>query len=415
MTDARHGRGADALDRPARAEIVRGRGRAAPAPTRPHPPAARRSTARCARSRTTSCAWAASSRTQIRAAIDALVDHDAEAASAVIVGDGRINEAQRHIVVARSPRPSRPSSRSRATCASCCRSTTSRYELERMGDHAGVGRQAGPQAGARAAAQASTSTCPRWASSRPQQVHGVLRALVDIDEARRARSRPGTTRSTPLPPIFDEVARADARRPGQRRARHADPVRGALPRAHRRPGHEHRRGRRVPGHRRHRGPQPVTEPRAPDPGPVRLHRQLGAEHHGRGAAARRTAATDFEVHSAGTEPKGVNPLTMRVLEEAGIDASWARSKSVDRVPRPAVRLRHHRLRPGAPGAARSSPASHESLHWGYEDPAEATGTEDEGWPSFRHDLHPASASGSSSSSRSHCAAATESNAAPTPA
>ncbi|HEY8817528.1 MAG TPA: hypothetical protein VIM25_01755, partial [Candidatus Limnocylindrales bacterium] len=42
-------------------------------------------------------------------------------------------------------------------------------------------------------------------------------------------------------------------------------------------------------------------------------------HHG-GAA--------FEVYSAGTEPKGVNPLTLRVLAEAGIDASFARSKSV---------------------------------------------------------------------------------------
>ena len=29
----------------------------------------------------------------------------------------------------------------------------------------------------------------------------------------------------------------------------------------------------------------------------------------------------FEVHSAGTEPKGVNPLTVRVLADAGIDAS----------------------------------------------------------------------------------------------
>ena len=37
----------------------------------------------------------------------------------------------------------------------------------------------------------------------------------------------------------------------------------------------------------------------------------------------------FEVHSAGTHPKGVNPLTLQVLHDAGLDASWARSKSVD--------------------------------------------------------------------------------------
>ena len=39
------------------------------------------------------------------------------------------------------------------------------YELERMGDHAGQRRQAGPQARPAAAAQAPTSTCPRWPSS----------------------------------------------------------------------------------------------------------------------------------------------------------------------------------------------------------------------------------------------------------
>jgi len=35
--------------------------------------------------------------------------------------------------------------------------------------------------------------------------------------------------------------------------------------------------------------------------------------------------------SAGTEPSGVNPLTVRVLEELGIDTSNLRSKSVEEV------------------------------------------------------------------------------------
>ena len=47
------------------------------------------------------------------------------------------------------------------------------------------------------------------------------------------------------------------------------------------------------------------------------------------ALLRRHGGDRFEVHSAGTEPRGVNPLTLRVLADAGIDASWARSKSVD--------------------------------------------------------------------------------------
>ena len=47
------------------------------------------------------------------------------------------------------------------------------------------------------------------------------------------------------------------------------------------------------------------------------------------AVLRRQGGADFEVFSAGTEPKGVNPYTVRVLADAGIDWSGARSKSVD--------------------------------------------------------------------------------------
>jgi arsenate reductase len=35
------------------------------------------------------------------------------------------------------------------------------------------------------------------------------------------------------------------------------------------------------------------------------------------------------VHSAGTQPKGINPLTLQVLAALGIDASRGHSKSVD--------------------------------------------------------------------------------------
>jgi arsenate reductase len=37
----------------------------------------------------------------------------------------------------------------------------------------------------------------------------------------------------------------------------------------------------------------------------------------------------FEVHSAGTDPAGIHPLTRHVLEEIGIDTSRHRSKHVD--------------------------------------------------------------------------------------
>jgi len=100
------------------------------------------------------------------------------------------------------------------------------------------------------------------------------------------------------------------------------------------------------------------------------------------ALLRQHGGDRFEVHSAGTIPKGINPLTLRVLAEAGIDAPWARSKSVDEYLGQTfdyvitVCDQARQVCPVFPGV-------HESLHWGYEDPAEATGSEDERLAVFR--------------------------------
>lgn len=96
-------------------------------------------------------------------------------------------------------------------------------------------------------------------------------------------------------------------------------------------------------------------------------------HHGKGA---------FEVFSAGTEPKSINPLTLRALAESGIDASFARSKSVTEFqgqPFDYVVTVCDQARRACP----IFPGVHESLHWGYEDPAAAEGTEDERMAVFR--------------------------------
>ena len=93
----------------------------------------------------------------------------------------------------------------------------------------------------------------------------------------------------------------------------------------------------------------------------------------------------FEVHSAGTDPKGVNPLTLRVLADAGIDASWARSKSVTEYlgqPFDYVITVCDQARQSCP----IFPGVHESLHWGYEDPAAAEGTDEERLAVFRRVL-----------------------------
>jgi arsenate reductase len=100
------------------------------------------------------------------------------------------------------------------------------------------------------------------------------------------------------------------------------------------------------------------------------------------ALIRTRGSDDFEVHSAGTEPRGVNPLTVKVLQEAGIDPSFARSKSVNEYLGQTfdwvitVCDEARQVCPVFPGV-------HEALHWGYEDPAEAEGTEEERLTVFR--------------------------------
>ncbi len=103
------------------------------------------------------------------------------------------------------------------------------------------------------------------------------------------------------------------------------------------------------------------------------------------ALVRQKGGASFEVHSAGTDPRGVNPLTLRILAETGIDASFARSKSVaeylgqrfDYVVTVCDEARQ--VCPVFPGV-------HRSLHWRYEDPAEAQGTEEERLAVFRRVL-----------------------------
>jgi arsenate reductase (thioredoxin) len=103
------------------------------------------------------------------------------------------------------------------------------------------------------------------------------------------------------------------------------------------------------------------------------------------ALLRKHGGADFEVFSAGTEPKGINPLTERVLDEAGLDHSWARSKSIteylgqtfDYVITVCDQARQNC--PVFPGV-------HETLHWGYEDPAAVEGTEEQRLAAFRSTL-----------------------------
>ena len=158
------------------------------------PPAERASTASSARSRTASCGWGSCVEEAIRAAIKALVDHDADAALLVIAGDGRINETQRHAssLITRTIATQGPVARDLRFLLSLDHVT---YELERMGDHAAsVAKQARKLAPDPPLKQ--NVDLPAMGELAASLVGGILRALVDIDGSRPARSPRGTTRST---------------------------------------------------------------------------------------------------------------------------------------------------------------------------------------------------------------------------
>jgi len=89
-----------------------------------------------------------------------------------------------------------------------------------------------------------------------------------------------------------------------------------------------------------------------------------------------------EVRSAGTEPKGLNPLTLRVLEEAGVSTDRLRSEAVTLYLDPpwdwviTVCDSARDTCPYVPGARAR-------VHWSLPDPAAVVGTEAERLDAFR--------------------------------
>jgi arsenate reductase len=103
------------------------------------------------------------------------------------------------------------------------------------------------------------------------------------------------------------------------------------------------------------------------------------------ALLRQTGGDAFEVVSAGTHPKGINPYTVRVLEPLGIDLSGERSKDLSEFEGQAfdyvitvcdAAAEECPVFPGAP----------ERIHWSFVDPAAVEGTDDEKLAAFRRTL-----------------------------
>ena len=100
------------------------------------------------------------------------------------------------------------------------------------------------------------------------------------------------------------------------------------------------------------------------------------------ALVRAKGGDDFVAESAGTEPAEVRPLTLRVLEEAGISTEGLRSKSVEEF----MGRKFDYIITVCDSARQNCPVfpgEGDRFHWGYPDPSAATGTEEERLEAFR--------------------------------
>jgi len=92
----------------------------------------------------------------------------------------------------------------------------------------------------------------------------------------------------------------------------------------------------------------------------------------------------FEVHSAGLEPKGLNPLTVKAMEEIGIDISNQKSKGMETY---LGKVLFQYLITVCDDADKNCPTVWPGvstrMHWSFEDPARVEGTQAEKLAKFR--------------------------------
>ena len=97
---------------------------------------------------------------------------------------------------------------------------------------------------------------------------------------------------------------------------------------------------------------------------------------------RHLAGARFDVSSAGLEPSVVNPKAIKVMEEDSVDISHHTSKDVNKFVRQKLDYiitvcdNAKERCPFFPGEAKR-------IHWSFEDPANATGTDEEMLNVFR--------------------------------
>lgn len=103
------------------------------------------------------------------------------------------------------------------------------------------------------------------------------------------------------------------------------------------------------------------------------------------AFLRKYAGGTFEVHSAGLEPKGLNPLTVQAMNEVGIDISNQKSKGIDTY---LGKVLFQYLVTVCDDADENCPTVwpgvNTRMHWSFEDPAPFEGTQEAKLAKFRN-------------------------------
>jgi arsenate reductase len=102
------------------------------------------------------------------------------------------------------------------------------------------------------------------------------------------------------------------------------------------------------------------------------------------AFLKKYAGDRFEIHSAGMEPRGIHPLTTRVMSEVGIDISGQQSKGLRQfLGRLTVHLAIIVCQNVEKNCPTLWPGALARMEWPFEDPAACEGSEEERLRKFR--------------------------------
>ncbi len=102
------------------------------------------------------------------------------------------------------------------------------------------------------------------------------------------------------------------------------------------------------------------------------------------AFLRKYGADRFEAYSAGLEPKEINPLTIQVMQEAGIDISGQHSKGIgEYMGKVLFQYLITVCDEAEKNCPRTWPGVNQRMHWSFEDPAKFEGSQEQKLAKFR--------------------------------